>query len=138
MTTHFRRIQNPRNGRRGTNDDSGIARGKIAEDRFLAICLAAQELGQFPPWLSHVRKATQKEDLEEKTDFVAITDRGDIRIQVKSSLTGWYAFLRENKGTEILCLVVSPNATSRLIWDLTLEDLTRAYDELMHPDWRNT
>jgi hypothetical protein len=63
-------------------DDDPIIQGKQAEEAFLN---AWKDLKDFTHLFTSVRRATEHEDLHEKTDVVMLTKKGEIlRIQIKS------------------------------------------------------
>lgn len=131
MVNYLRLPRKPRVRRREIGPNRGNVRGKAAEDRFFSLCSDAQEMGQFPLWLIRVRKATEQEDKEQETDFVALTDRGELRIQIKASEFRALEFTHMNPKSGILCLSVADSVATDEIWRATLDGLTRMYNNIV-------
>jgi len=87
----------------------GKRRGRENEKKFIYAYEDARHGGRLPKWLVVVRPATKTEDGYQKTDAVAITDVGPIRIQIKSSERACAAFMETEYGKYIVCVVVHDN-----------------------------
>ncbi|MEX0931310.1 MAG: hypothetical protein WDZ88_01025 [Candidatus Paceibacterota bacterium] len=92
-----------------------LEKGSRAEELFLR---SVQNM-PLPAWCKEIKRATEYEDLHENTDFIAETNSGVVRIQIKSSIDGLRYFLekveRGEINPEILCVVVNPADTPRQV-----------------------
>lgn len=93
------------------------ARGTKNEER--ALRLIQTHNGRLPEWVLSSRKGIREEDLD-GVDIVVTTDRGEIPLQVKSSLHGREKFLRNPRySTKIYVLVVNDEKEDKaLLWEL--------------------
>jgi len=80
-----------------------------------------------PEWLQELRKGTNRED-HEGMDLIAVTDRGEIPIQVKSSQYRAKKFSEKNPNVPVI--VVESNMTEQRIRWALLTMLRPLYEAL--------
>ena len=95
-----------------------LRRGQASETKFFQ---AFRQSGlDLPEWFYGVRKGTHRDD-SAGVDGFAVTDVGEIPLQLKSSVRGMYEFVARRPGSVCVILVVSPEMPDTTIIRKTLE-----------------
>ena len=106
-------------------------KGRAAEKRFLRIHEEAKARGHFPPWLSSVVRASQKED-HLGIDSVAHTLEGlRIPLQIKSSEMGKDKFRQQAHRKHIPCIVVASHLSDEQIVARTIAEIAFIRDAML-------
>ena len=86
-------------------------RGQHTEDYFEELIRSSLNAGKLPPWFRALHRTERNAKADRSgIDFIVHTDRGSIRINVKSSNTFANKFARKHPGSDIVVAVVNPMA----------------------------
>ena len=96
--------------------------GMETEERFFSAFRRADI--NVPRWFFGVRRANAVDDAR-GIDAFAITDKGEIPIQIKSSFRGMHSFIAERPGNSITILVIKRDLSLEQILEKTIERVTR-------------
>lgn len=108
--------------------------GKATEDRFYAAFHDSH--ARLPVWLQGMRRANGLND-SEGVDFFAITDTGEIPVQIKSSARWIEEYRRKHPNSKAVILVIHQAMTAEEIRVHTCKHLSPLRLAGKPRDWRN-
>jgi hypothetical protein len=117
----------PRHNGRPRRPNEGYERGVESEERFLRVCGEFQAQGRFPSWFLGIEYGTVEDD-KNGVDMVVKTERGQIPLQVKSSLAGRAKFLAQAHRRHIICIVVMPQYSDDDLFETAFREISFVWE----------